>query len=91
MFENTIVTSKAFGNGVIISLEDTSEIYSLMSVDFNGTIKKFAYPLCFEKYLTTENEELTKKALKELKVYTQLEADKKRARIKAILSERGLI
>lgn len=91
MFENTIVTSKAFGQGTIVSLNETPEIYSHMSVDFNGVVKKFGYPLCFEKHLISSNEDLTKRAEVDLRIYTKLEEHKKKARIRAILSKWNLL
>ena len=91
MFENTIVTNVAFGKGTIVSLEETSDFYSHMLVDFNGVVKKFAYPLCFEKHFTTENEELAKRATLELKIYKEQEAAKKKARIRAILAAHNLL
>ena len=87
MFENSVVYSKAFGTGIITSLKETPEIYSHMIVDFNGNIKKFAYPLCFEKHLTTENLDLEVKSQLDLVTYVTLEEEKKKARIKAVLSK----
>ena len=91
MFENTVVTNVKFGKGIIISLEETPEIYSHMVVDFNGVTKKFGYPICFEKHFTTENEELRERASRELHIYTTLEEARKKAKIRAILASHNLL
>ena len=44
------VRSAAFGAGVI-----TEQTESIVTVDFNGTIKKFEYPAAFEKFLTADD------------------------------------
>lgn len=60
LMEETVV-HKSFGKGVVKSAN-----VNYLEVDFPGKNKKstFAYPLCFDGFLTLENEENRQKCRK---------------------------
>lgn len=67
------VQSTAFGAGVVTMQGDSS-----VTVDFNGTEKKFVYPFAFEKFLTAEDAALQKAILTEIETLNAEKARKLR-------------
>ena len=64
---NEEITHKVFGEGNIVEHED-----SIITIKFNGGIKKFVYPDAFAKFITL-NDQRTAQTLKEVFLQKQLE------------------
>lgn len=53
VFQNTKVTHKTFGEGIVTNHEG-----NYINVSFGGTVKKFVYPDAFDKFLTVDDESI---------------------------------
>ena len=51
--QNTKVTHKTFGEGIVTTREG-----NYINVSFGGVIKKFVYPDAFDKFLTVDDESI---------------------------------
>lgn len=69
------VRSATFGSGVV-----TEQSESTVSVDFNGTIKRFLYPSCFEGFLTAEDPVIQREIHSEIVSVKALEARRERTK-----------
>jgi hypothetical protein len=53
VFQNTKVTHKTFGEGIVTNHEG-----NYINVSFGGMVKRFVYPDAFDKFLTIDDEDI---------------------------------
>ena len=68
---NMKVKHKAFGDGIVISIED-----SYILIEFPQGVKKFAYPDAFDGYLTVEDEDINQCIQQEIENIKKIEKEK---------------
>ncbi|HCH28653.1 MAG TPA: hypothetical protein DEW35_04010 [Ruminococcaceae bacterium] len=81
--ENCIVSHQQYGDGKVLSQDN-----KYISIDFNGEIKKFLYPISFEKHLKLNDEKMQKDILQIIAHIKSEEKIKNAEKEKNIIAEK---